>query len=249
MKRLIALAVAVSATAFGYAQMDHQVGAKAGYNHLFLKYDNLLTTSPSTSSTQELNGGGFVLGGYYNYTPMDDLFLQAELLLSNRMWNEISTSVYDGQVSTITQTYTHYTNNYLEIPLLAKYGLNLTKRKYGDKKYLFFYGGTSTHILMSTKGTQQETFRVDASGQKTVTQNETTLDKGDLKNYFSPFQVSGLAGIQFTFGFGLNVDFRYQFMMNPASRVTPEATLASDFSVLKQNLATITLGYNFLWDY
>ncbi|XOV67638.1 MAG: outer membrane beta-barrel protein [Fluviicola sp.] len=248
MKKWIALAVAISATAFGYAQMEHEVGAKAGYNHLFLKYDNLLTSEDGTN-TQELNGGGFVLGGFYNYMPMDNLFLQAELLLSNRMWNEASTSVYQGQVVTTTETYTHYTNNYLEIPLMAKYGINLSKRKYGDKKYLFFYGGTSTHILMSTKGTQQETYRVDASGQTTVTQEESTMDKGYLRDYFSPFQVSGLAGVSFTVGAGINIDLRYQFMMNPATRVTPEATAAGDFSVLKQNLATFSVSYNFLWDY
>lgn len=248
MKKGIILSLALLATMSVQAQSDHEVGAKAGYNHLMMNYHNIL--APTNGSTyQELSGGGFVLGGYYNYTPMDDLFLQAELLLSNRMWNEISTSVYEGQVITTTETYTHYLNNYLEIPLMAKYGLNLSKRKYGDKKYLFFYGGTSTHILMSTRANRQETYRIDASGQTTVTQNEYTLDKSYLREYFSPFQVSGLAGIQFTFGFGMNVDLRYQFLMNPATRVTPEASLAGDFSVLKQNLATITLGYNFLWDY
>ncbi|MCR9174121.1 MAG: PorT family protein [bacterium] len=248
MRKLIALIVAVSATVFGYAQMEHEVGAKVGYNHLFLNYDNLLNDSESMT-TQELNGGGFVLGGFYNYMPMDDLFLQAELLLSNRMWNEASTSVYEGQVVTTTQTFTHYTNNYLEIPLMAKYGINLSKRKYGDKKYLFFYGGTSTHILMSTKGTQQETFRVDASGQTTVTQSESTMEKGYLREYFFPVQVSGLAGVSVTVGAGINIDLRYQFLMNPATRVTQDATVAGDFSVLKQNLATIAVSYNFLWDY
>lgn len=249
MKRLIALVVAVSTASFAYCQFeDHQIGAKAGYNHLFLNYDNPLSV-PNVETTQEMNGGGFVVGGFYNYTPMDNLFLQAELLLSNRMWNEISTDVYTGQVVTMTSNYTHYVNNYLEIPLMAKYGINLSKRKYGDKKYLFFFGGTATHILMTSKATQQETFRVDASGQTTVTQNETTLDKSYLKEYFSPFQVSGLAGIGFSVGAGINIDLRYQFMMNPATRVTPDATLAGDFSVLKQNLATVTIGYNFLWDY
>lgn len=247
MKKLIALAFAVSVTAFGYAQFEHQVGAKAGYNHLFMKYDNLLVEDNPT--TRELNGGGFTLGGYYNYMPWDDIFLQAEILFSNRMWNESSISTYQGQVTTTTQTYTHYINNYVEIPLLFKYGVNLSKRKYGDKKYLFFYAGSSTHLLLTTKGTSQETFRIDAAGQTTITQEDLTMEKTDLREFFSPFQVSGLAGIGFSFGYGLNIDLRYQFMMNPASRVTVTATQAGDFSVLKQNMATVTLGYNFLWDY
>lgn len=248
MKRLVAFVVTVSVTAFGFAQMEHEVGAKVGYNHLMMKYNNLLSPDNGNLS-QELSGGGVVFGGYYNYTPMDNLFLQAELLFSNRMWNEIATSTYQGQVITTTQKYTHYVNNYLEIPLLAKYGINLSKRKYGDRKYLFFYGGTSTHILLSSKGSEQETFRVDALGQTTITQNETNLEKGYLKEYFAPFQVSGLVGTSISFGYGLNLDLRYQFMMNAASRVTQTATQAGDFSVLKQSLATVTIGYNFLWDY
>ncbi len=248
MRKQLTVLVALLVTTVSFAQFEHEVGAKVGYNHLFINYDDILSPANETYS-QELNGGGFTFGGFYNYTPFDNLFLQAEVLLSNRMWNEASTSIYEGQVVTTTQTYRHYINNYLEIPLLVKYGINLSKRKYGDKKYLFFYGGSSTHILMTTKGTEQETFRIDASGQTTITQNETTMEKSYLREYFTPFQVSGLAGIQFTVGAGINIDLRYQFLMNPASRVTIAASQAGDFRVLRQNLATITVGYNFLWDY
>ncbi len=244
----MAFVVAISAATSGFAQ-DHEVGAKLGYNHLFMKYDNILGTS-SSSLTQELGGGGFVFGGYYSYTPMDNLFLQAELLFSNRMWNEITIDSYEGQVSTISEKYTHYTNNYLEIPLIVKYGINLRKTRYGGNKYLFFYGGTSTHILMTTKGSQQETFRVDAQGQSTVSQNETIFDKSDLKNHFTPVQASVLGGISFNFEFGLNVDLRYQYLMMPVTRPTPQATDFSEgFGVLKQGMATFTIGYNFLTNY
>lgn len=239
MRKLIVLVVALSAAATGFGQ--HEVGAKLGYNHLFLKYDNLLGLE-NNEVTQELGGGGFVLGGYYNYTPMDDFFLQAELLFSNRMWNEVSTSTYTGQVSTISQEFTHYSNLYLEIPLIAKYGINLRRTRYGGNKYLFFYGGTSVNILATTKGSRQETFRIDAEGQTTVTQDEYNFTKSELKEHFTPVQAGILGGIGFNFEFGLNIDLRYQQLLMPVTNVS------DDFGVLRQGMATFTVGYSFLRD-
>lgn len=239
MKKLLALIVVLSAATTGFGQ--HEVGAKIGYNHLFIKYDNLLG-GDNTNATQELGGGGYVFGGYYAYTPIDNFYLQAELLFSNRMWNEVTTSIYEGEVTTTSQLFTHYSNNYLEIPLTAKYGINMRKSRYGGNKYLFFYGGTSIHVLATTRGSQQETFRIDAQGQTTTTRDEFDFTKAELKEHFTPVQASIIGGIQFNFEFGLNIDLRYQQLLMPVTNV------GEDFGVLKQGMATFTVGYSFLRD-
>lgn len=240
MHKLIVLAIAITVGSVSYAQDDHWAGAKLGYNHLLLNYDNLIGDD---NTTRELNGGGFQLGGWYSYTPFDNFFLQAELLFSNRMWNESTVEVNEGQVITTNEVYTHYSNNYFQIPLIGKYGLNLQKRRYGGAKYLFFYGGVATHLLLTTKGTQQQTMRIETQDQVTVTQEEITFDKAQLKEHFTPAQVSATAGIQYNFEFGLNVDFRYQYLMTPVTQVS------EDFGVLKQGIVSISIGYNFLSDY
>lgn len=219
-----------------------------GYTHLFNNYLDPVVASESTvPSVTETNGGGFQLGGYYSFTPMDDFFLQAELLLSNRMWNEITTSTYEGQVTTVNQEYIHYSNNYLEIPLSAKYGINMRRTRYGGNKYLFFYGGPSFHLMMSTKGSIQETSRVDAQEQTTVVQNERDFTKSELKSHFSPMQAGVFAGIQFNFEFGLNVDLRYQYLMMPVTKNDPTQDGLKN-PTLKQGMASLTIGYSFLRD-
>jgi hypothetical protein len=196
----------------------------------------------NVSTTQDLNGGGYVVGGYYAYTPLDDFYLQAEVLLSNRRWNEVTTSVYTGQVSTTSEVYTNYSNTYLEIPIIAKYGINMRKSRYGGNKYLFFYGGTAFHLLASSKGSQQETFRIDALGQTTVVQDEANFTDSELSEHFTSVQAGIIGGIQFNFEFGLNVDLRYQQLLMPVT------TIGEDFGVLKQGMATFTIGYSFLRD-
>jgi len=236
MKKILALTVAVftAATTFG----QHELGFKMGYSYLMGNYDSPLLETPV-----EMNGGGYTFGGYYSYSPMENLFLSGELLLSGRMWNETAVDAFQGnEVSTSTEQYTHYSNTYLEIPLSLKYGISFRRGRYGSNKYLLFYAGPSTHLLIGSKGSRQETFRVDAQEQSTIMQEEVEFTKTELNNYFTPVQVGVHGGVQFSFEFGLNVDVRYQRLLMPVSVDT------ESFGFLRQGMATFTLGYSFLRD-
>lgn len=241
MKNLISLIAVLFWTAnYGFGQTE--IGAKIGYNYLFSKYEGSFET-PSPGSTFDVKGAGYHFGGFYSYMPMDNVFLSAELLITNRRWNEISVTNYDGnETSSKSENFTFYSNYYLEIPLAFKYGINLRRTKFGTNKYLMFYGGPSTHLLIGSKGRRQETFRVDAHDQTTVSQEETQFTKSELRDYFKPIQVGLHGGIQYSFGFGLNVDLRFQQLLMPVSVET------ESLGVLKQGIATLSVGYNFYND-
>ncbi len=241
MRKTIALSAALLCmTSLGFSQTE--IGVKAGYNYLNSSYES--TPVPGSGANYlDLKGGGYHFGGYYSNMPMDNVFLSAEVLISNRRWNELFTNVNEGsEVMTQAETFTFYSNYYLEIPLSIKYGINMRKSRYGDNKYLMFYAGPTTNILMGTKGYRQETFRVDTHQQTTVTQEETRLATSDLKAYFTPIQVGLHGGIQFSFEFGLNIDLRYQHLLMPVSIDT------ENFGQLKQGIASISIGYSFFRD-
>ena len=243
MKRSIALAVALSAAVTSFGQ--HEIGVKAGYNHLFTNYDNTIANAPEL----EMNGGGYHVGAYYSYTPEDNLFLAAELLISNRRWNEISRSSSGGDIVISDEQFTYYSNHYLDIPVSVKYGINMRKGRYGDSKYLLFYAGPTASLLMGTKGSTQETFRIDALGQSTVTQSEEIYKKEDLKNYFKSFQMGLHAGVSYRFGFGLTIDARYQMMLSPSNvEETDESTIGVGKGMIKQGMFMFSVGYSFLRD-
>ncbi len=243
MKTAIALAVALSAAVTSFGQ--HEIGAKAGYNYLFTNYDNTTAGAPDL----ETDGGGYHAGVYYSYTPEDNLFLAAELLISNRRWNEVSSSSTTGDIVITEEQYTYYSNHYLEIPISVKYGINMRKGRYGDNKYLLFYAGPSAHLLMGTKGSTQETFRIDALGQSTVMQEEVIFKSNDLKKYFSPFQLGLHAGISYSFSFGLTVDARYQTMLMPTNKEETDAsTIGVGKGLIKQGMLMFSIGYSFLRD-
>ncbi len=242
MKRAIAFVVALSAALTSFGQ--HEVGAKVGYNYLFTNYDN-------TDLEIETNGGGYHIGAYYAYTPEDNLFISAELLISNRRWNEITRSSTSTSVRVMEEQYTYYSNHYLEIPLSVKYGVNMRKGRYGDSKYLLFYAGPSAHLLIGTRGSTQETFRVDALDQVTVMQEDEIYKKSDLKEYFSPFQMGFHAGVSYRFGFGLSLDARYQFMLSPSNEEDIEIDdfqIGIDKGLIKQGMFMFSVGYSFLRD-
>jgi hypothetical protein len=233
MKKIVALALFTVGSFTGMAQ--HEIGAKAGYTYLMGKYETSLSDVNVT-----LDGGGYQFGGYYTYSPMENMFLSGELLFSGRMWNEAIVGGSDGaEVTTLSESLRHYSNTYLEIPLSIKYGINMRRTRYGANKYLLFYAGPSAHLLMGSRGSSQETFRVDAQGQTTVVQDESDFTKAELRDYFTPVQVGLHGGIQFTFEFGLNIDLRYQQLLMPVS-VDTEA-----YGALKQGMATFTVGYSF----
>lgn len=231
-----------SVASFSFGQ--HEIGVKAGYNLLFTNYNN-----PLEIEGIETDGGGYHFGGYYSYTPMDNLFLSGELLISNRSWNEIVRSNHEGSIQTLEEVYTYYSNTYLEIPLSIKYGINMRRTRYGGNKYLLFYAGPSAHLLMGTKGSSQETFRVDAYGQTTVVQEEEIYAKSDLKEYFSPFQMGVHAGVGFSFDFGLTLDARYQTMLMPTNRADVQDLLLGDGKgSIKQGMLMFSVGYSFFRD-
>ena len=244
MKRAIALAVVLTTAAASFGQ--HEVGVKAGYNHLFTNYDNPLVTNALEFET---DGGGYHFGAYYSYTPEDNIFIAGELLISNRRWNEISRSTNDGIISITEENHTYYSNHYLEIPISVKYGVNMRKGRYGDSKYLLFYAGPSAHLLMGTKGSTQNTFRIDAHDQTTVTQQDEIFRNEDLKNYFKPFQMGLHAGISYRFGFGLTIDARYQALLSPTNREeTDESNIGVGKGLIKQGMLMFSVGYSFLRD-
>lgn len=243
MRRAIALAVVLSAAATSFGQ--HEVGAKAGYNYLFTKYDN-----PTVGASQlETDGGGYHIGGYYSYTPEDNIFIAGELLISNRRWNEVSRTSNDASINVTEEEYTYYSNHYLEIPVMVKYGINMRKGRYGDSKYLLFYAGPSAHVLMGTRGSTQQTTRVDAHNQTTVVQEDEILKQEDLKKYFKPFQMGLNAGISYRFAFGLTLDARYQTMLSPTNfEETDESTIGVGKGLIKQGMVMFSVGYSFLRD-
>jgi len=240
MKKVIALVAVtlMAATSFG----QHEIGAKAGYNYLMTNYEG--------SETEfETNGGGYHLGAYYSYTPMDNLFLAGELLISSRRWNAISSSTTESSITTKQETYSFYSNHYLDIPMSIKYGLNMRKGRYGDSKYLLFYAGPSVHLLMGSNGSVQRTTRVDAHDQTTVLQEEESYKSEDLKDYFRPVQLGLNAGISYRFGFGLTLDARYQAFAMPSNKVDLDDVANSEWDgVVKQGMFMFSVGYSFLRD-
>lgn len=234
MKKILVFIAALSAGSVCLAQ--HDLGFKMGYSYLMGKYE-----SPLSTNTVEMNSGGYSFGGYYSYTPMDNLFLSGELLISGRMWNETTIDVFEGsEVMTMNEQYTHYSNIYLEIPLSVKYGISFRRGRYGSNKYLLFYAGPSTHLLIGSSGSREETFRVDAQQQTTVLQEDIEFTKTELRDYFTPVQVGIHGGIQFAMEFGLNIDLRYQQLLMPVS------VDAESFGLLRQGMATFSIGYSFL---
>lgn len=245
MRRVIALAVVLSAAATSFGQ--HEVGAKAGYNYLFTKYDNPTATVGAPELVTD--GGGYHLGAYYSYTPEDNLFIAGELLISNRRWNEISRTTNDASINVTEEQHTYYSNHYLEIPVTVKYGINMRKGRYGDSKYLLFYAGPSAHLLMGTRGSTQETFRVDAHDQVTVIQQDEIYKQQDLKKYFKPFQMGLNAGISYRFAFGLTIDARYQTLLSPTNvEETDDSTIGVGKGLIKQGMMMFSVGYSFLRD-
>lgn len=242
MKKAIAFVVALSAAATSFGQ--HEIGAKAGYNYLFTNHDG-------SELEVETNGGGYHVGGYYSYTPEDNIFIGGELLISNRRWNEITSSSTSSLVEVTEEEHTYYSNHYLEIPLSVKYGLNMRKGRYGDSKYLLFYAGPSAHLLLSTSGSSQKTYRIDAQAQTTVTQQDEVYETASLKEYFSPFQMGLNAGVSYRFGFGLTVDARYQFMLSSTNKDVSESlgTITQDEKgLIKQSMFMFSIGYSFVRD-
>ena len=242
MKRAIAFVVALSAAATSFGQ--HEVGAKAGYNYLFTNYDG-------SELEVETNGGGYHIGGYYSYTPEDNIFIAGELLISSRRWNEITRSSTSSSVETSEEEHTFYSNTYLEIPLSVKYGLNMRKGRFGDSKYLLFYGGPSAHLLMSTKASSERTMRVDTQEQTTVTQENEVYETAELKQFFSPFQMGLHAGVSYRFGFGLTIDARYQFMLASTNKDVSGGlgeVMWEEKGLIKQSMFMFSIGYSFLRD-
>ncbi|NVK65343.1 MAG: PorT family protein [Flavobacteriales bacterium] len=240
MKKVITLVAVtlMAATTFG----QHEVGAKAGYNYLMTNYEG-------SETELETDGGGYHLGAYYSYTPMDNLFLGGEVLISSRRWNAISSSSTASSITTTQENYSFYSNHYLDIPLSIKYGLDMRKGRYGDSKYLLFYAGPSVHLLMGTKGSVQRTTRVDAHNQTTVLQNEEEYNTDDLREYFRPVQLGFNAGVSYRFGFGLTVDARYQAFAMPSNKTDLDDLANSEWDgVLKQGMFMFSVGYSFVRD-
>ncbi|MDG1331493.1 MAG: porin family protein [Crocinitomicaceae bacterium] len=245
MKKAIAFVVALSATATSFAQ--HEVGVKAGYNHLMTNY---LTGDTDV----ETDGGGYHVGAYYSYSPMDNVFIGGEVLISSRRWNAFSSSTTDGSILIKDEQYSFYSNHYLDIPLSIKYGINMRKGRYGDSKYLLFYAGPTASLLMSTSGSTQTTTRIDAHSQTTVTQEEVVFQKQDLKTHFRPFQLGYNVGVSYRFGFGLTIDARYQGFAMPTIKtelglgpadLVPIEELDRE---IKQGMFMISIGYSFVRD-
>lgn len=244
MKKAIALVVALSAAATSFGQ--HEIGVKAGYNYLMTNYES--------NETVETDGGGYHFGGYYSYSPMDNVFIGGELLISSRRWNAISSSTTDGSITMKKEQYSFYSNHYLEIPLSIKYGIDMRKGRYGDSKFLLFYAGPTASLMMGTSGSTQRTTRIDAHDQVTVTQDEETYRTEDLKMHFRPFQLGFNVGVSYRFGFGLTVDARYQGFAMPTTK-TELGLGPADLvpieeldGVVKQGMFMISIGYSFLRD-
>jgi len=243
MRKAIAFVVAFSAAATCFGQ--HEVGAKAGYNYLMTNYD-------FGKSEVETDGGGYHIGAYYSYMPMDNVFIGGELLISSRRWNAISSTTTDGQITRKEESYSFFSNHYLDIPLYFKYGIDMRSGRYGDSKYLSFYAGPTASLLMTTSGSKQTTTRIDAHEQTTVTRENEVYQKQDLKEHFTPFQFGFNLGVSYRFGFGLTVDARYQMYAFPTTKTElglgpqEEAPIEELNGPIKQGMFMLSIGYSFV---
>jgi hypothetical protein len=243
MKKAMAFVVALSAAATSFGQ--HEVGVKAGYNYLMTNYE---------SNSVETDGGGYHVGAYYSYSPMDNVFLGGEVLFSSRRWNAISSTTDGNSILIKDDQYSFYSNSYVDIPLSIKYGMNFRRGRYGDSKLLLFYAGPTASLLMSTSGSTQRTTRIDVLDQTTVVQTDEVYQTQDLKTHFRPFQLGFNVGVSYRFGFGLMIDARYQGFAFPATKT--ELGLGSEElapipeleGAVRQGMFMVSIGYSFVRD-
>ncbi|MCH2223311.1 MAG: PorT family protein [Crocinitomicaceae bacterium] len=223
----------------GGAKAQLQVGPKLGYNYVSVGYKDL----PTGIATPEAQGAGFHIGGFVQYEAVDNFFLGSDVLFSSRAYNEISiTNEQFESIHMKRESFGYYSTFYLDIPVFAKYAINLKARKYGTDKFLCFYGGPMPSIFLSGSGRVQETTRTDLYDQTTTYQTERELSKSGIKERFKLFHLGVHAGLQFSLDFGLNFDVRYTRSVTSINKnLTEEGNMSN-------GMIQLSVGYNILAD-
>lgn len=222
----------IASASFGQLEL----GPKVGYNHLFVSY------SPSGSSveTPEVSGLGFHLGAFAQGELSDGFYVGGELLLSLRSYNEISSSdnTFDG-IRIKNETFTHRSPLYLDIPIFAKYAINLSGSRYSSDKLLSFYAGPVASLFMGGSGSTEKTVLTDVLGQTTIIQTDTDFTKTEMKEYFNSFHLGIMAGIQYSMSMGLNFDLRLNRTLMPTN-----SNLLDEYGKVNNTIIQLSVGYN-----
>ena len=210
-----------------------EFGPKAGYNQLFVSY--------SGSDAPKASGNGFNAGVFLQKDLTDELYVGGEFLLSLRAYNE--ELFFDETVDNIrvkSETYVYRAPLYLDIPVFLKYSMSMSGSRYSSDKLLSFYAGPQASLYMSGSGSSQKTTIVELLDQRTVEQTDIDFTKPELKEYFSPFHMGIVAGVQFSWSAGLNFDLRVTRSMIPTNR---NNTL-DEFGKVNNTMLQFTVGYN-----
>ncbi|MFT6500473.1 MAG: hypothetical protein ACJASQ_000582 [Crocinitomicaceae bacterium] len=234
MKSLFFTIAFLSIASISFGQLE--LGPKVGYNYLFVSY------SPSASSTEtpEVSGQGFHLGAYAQIELSDGFYVGGELLASLRSYNEIlgSDNTLDG-IRIKNESFTHRSPFYLDIPIFAKYSLNLSGSRYSSDKMLSFYAGPVASLYMGGSGSTQETVRTEALNQTTIVQTDIDFTKTEMKEYFNSFHLGVMAGVQFSLSMGLNFDLRLNRTLMPTN-----STVLDEYGKVNNTIIQLSLGYN-----
>ena len=217
--------------ALSFGQIEF--GPKAGYNQVFVSF--------SASNAPEVSGNGFNSGVFLQKDLTDKLYVGGEFLLSLRTYNEELS--FDETVDNIrvrSESFVYRAPLYLDIPVFVKYAMNLSASRYSSDKLLSFYAGPQASIYMTGSGSSHETTIVELLDQITVEPTDVDFTKPELKEYFSPFHMGILAGVQFSLSAGLNFDLRVTRSLISTNR----NNAMDEYGKVNNTLLQFTVGYN-----
>lgn len=169
MKKVFAF-VAFAAAMMVAGQAFAQLSVNAGYSSKSMK-SHYKYTSGSTSYAQDTTiqiGGGFFVGGSYNYALSNELGISGGLYFN---YNSRSETKSNTLLGVTTDTKNTVTMMELNIPILANYKLAL-----GNDLSVFAFVGPNIQIGVSAK----EVTDVTVSGSPIASLNGTTTHTNDM---------------------------------------------------------------------
>ncbi len=206
-------------------------GIKAGMNYTFPTY-NISSDSIGKPST---SGIGSVYGFFLDLPLSDNLYFQAEALLSFRYYNSVvKTEASSSGFASITEEYGYHKLMYAEIPLLFKYNLEINTGKYGRNNFLGLYAGPVLGLQLGKGYVGETVTSVTVFDQNTVTKTETSETDIDYK----PFDLAIGAGAVYDFEKGARIGLRFVRSLAAVNK-------NDDYSI-NHNVLQLTFGYNFI---
>ena len=206
-------------------------GIKGGVNYTFPSY-NIKADSIDKPST---SGIGSVYGFFVDMPISDNLFFQAEALLSFRYYNSVvTTEASSSGFSSTTEEFGYHKLMYAEIPLLFKYNVEINTGKYGRNNFLGIYAGPVLGLQLGKGYVGETVTSVTVFDQNTVTKTETSETDIDYK----PFDLAIGAGAMYDFEKGARIGIRF---IRSLAAVNNNEEYAINHNVLQ-----LTFGYNFI---